>query len=197
MTLLITADELEIHLGATFTAAQTTRATQIIEAVSAVVQAYCNRVQLVEVVDDEITLNGSYAYRLPLPLGPVSSVSAVTVDGTATTAYDLVQDTLVRNGLDVQPPFHVPTTPHWGGPDVEIGVTYTHGLSAVPEKVKAVTFDLAARPYANPTSVRSQSIDGYSVTYAGQLSGSSALSLSGDQKATLKGWHISNRTARV
>jgi hypothetical protein len=197
MTLLITADELEIHLGATFTAAQTTRATQIIGAVSAVVQGYCNRVQLVAVTDDEITLHGSYSYRLPLPLGPVTSVSSVTVDGYATTAYDLVQDTLVRSGFDDQPPFRHPSVPHWGGPDVEVAVTYSHGLSAVPDKVKAVAFDLAARPYANPTSVRSQSIDGYSVTFAGQLSGSSALSLSADQMKTLKGWHISNRSART
>lgn len=197
MTLLITGLEIETHLGATFTVVDEQRAEQLAAAVGGVIQAYCNRVQLTQVVDDEITLKGSYSYRLDLPLGPVTSVSSVTVDGYATTAYDLVKDTLVRSGFDDQPPFRYPSVPHWGGPDVEVAVTYTHGLTSVPERVRAVAFDLAARVYANPTSVRSQSIDGYSVTYAGALSGSSALSLTDEQMRTLRPWHISNRSART
>lgn len=196
MTLLVSAAELAIHLGTSFDATQTARAEQIITAVSGTVQRYCNRYQLVSVADDEITLRGSYSYELHLPRGPVTAVSSVVVDGTATTDYDLVKDHLIRTSFEDQAPFNRPLVPHWGGPDIVIEVTYTHGLAAVPDEVKAVVFDLASRAYSNPSSVRSTSIDNYSVTFAGELSGSS-LALTPDQKVALQHFHIGARSARL
>ena len=117
MTDLITAADLERHLGATFTADQELRAAQIVTRVSGRIQRYCNRVQLTQVTDDELTLRGSYSYELALPGGPVTSVASVTVDGTAVTTYDLVGDSLVRTSIENTAPFRVPTVPHWGGTD--------------------------------------------------------------------------------
>lgn len=176
---LVTVGELEIHLGVTFTGGEAARATQLINSTSADIQQYCNRVGLVRLVDDEVTLRGTYGMELALPLGPVVSVATVALGGTALTVddYDVVKDDLVRWG-------------GWGGPSTEVDVTYTHGLAAVPDDVKGVCLDVLARRWTNSPGVRSESIDGYSVTYAGSARAGSGL-WPGDESA-LRSYHRSS-----
>jgi hypothetical protein len=164
--MLVTVDDLEGYLEASFSASQITKAEGVIERVSGTVQRYCTRYALTETADDVVVLQGSYSYRLPLPKGPASSVSEVLVDGNATTDYDLVADVLIRTAVDATTPFHVARTPHWGGTDVEVQVTYTHGFAAVPDDVKDVVLLLAAERFDNPTGDKTESIDGYSHTRA-------------------------------
>lgn len=189
MTDLITYDEACTFLQVT--SPDIDRLLQAITRVSSRVQRYCNLVSLTEIEDDEITLVGSYSYELKLPKGPVSEVSEVTVDGSSVSDWDLVKDTLVRSSIDDASPFLTPTTPHWGGPHVEVAVTYTHGFATVPDEAKDVCFDLLAMIWHNPAGVRSQAIDGYSVTFGGAR-GSDV-----DPLARLSGWHRSSGSART
>lgn len=189
MTDLITTDEASTFLQ--LTDPDLDRLGQAITRVSSRVQRYCNRVSLTQVEDDEITMAGSYSYELPLPKGPVTEVSAVTVDGSSVSDWDLVKDKLIRSSLDDASPFVTPTTPHWGGPHVVVAVTYTHGFATVPDEVKDVCFDLLAMAWHNPTGVRSQAIDGYSVTFGGTR-GSDV-----DPLTRLAGWHRSSGSVRL
>jgi hypothetical protein len=159
------------------------------------VQRYCNRVGLVRVDDDQITLRGSYGPELALPLGPVHEVTAVAVEGQAVDGWELVKDILLRTGQDdIDYPLGHPfrRVGHWGGNDVEVAVTYSHG-DAAPDEAKGVCLDLAARVWSNPSGARSFSIDGYSAAWStGSTSG-----LTDDDKATLAAWHRSSATADI
>lgn len=196
--MLIDAEDFAIYMGVTFTSAEETRAELLLTNVQGVVQRYCNLVQLEEIEDDEIVLRGSYSAAIILPRGPVTAVSEVTVDAAVVTDYDVVGDTIIRTGMDDQvSELRRPRGIHWGGSDIVLGVTYTHGFATPPAEVLSVIYDLAAGAWANPTSVRShsQTIDGYSdsKTYIGGR----AASLTDDHKATLSDYHRSTRSADI
>ena len=152
--LLVTVEELAAHLGVEFSAEEEARPEQAIAGASAVIQRYCNLVGLTRRVDHTITLRGVWGPHLTLPAGPVVSVAAVEIGGTPINDWWLVRDDLVRHG-------------GWGGTSTEVQVTYTHGFEAVPADVKAVCLEVVARGWVNPSGVRSETIDGYSVTYIG------------------------------
>lgn len=173
--LLVTVDELETHLRATFSPEDVVRATQEITVASAAIQRYCNLVSLEQLTDDAVKLRGVYGMDLVLPRGPIDSVASVAVDGESLTAddYELVLDTLIRPA-------------GWGGTSVVVDITYTHGYAVVPDDVKLVCLDVTSRAWDNPAGVRSESIDGYSVTH-----GAAAGRLSEDDKAALSGYHRS------
>lgn len=97
---------------------------------------------------------------LDLPGKPVTSVTTVTVDGTAVTDYDLIHGRLYRRC-------------GWGGCEpVKIVATYTHGFAEVPANVLQLVCDLAiagmdhAADGAIDPRVISEKIDDYSVTFA-------------------------------
>ena len=90
---------------------------------------------------------------------------------------------LVRSSVENAAPFHIPTVPHWGGPHIEVDVTYTHGLTAVPEEVKDVCIELCSLSWSNPTMARSFSIDGYSASFGGGRESNI------NPLERLKGWH--------
>lgn len=143
-------------------------------------------ISLVE--DDEVTLVGAWGRCLVLPQKPVTDVSAVSIDGTALTSdqyswtrpgflwlprgWTLTADTAFDTG-----------TAHWGGPDLEVVVTYTHGVDPVPGFVRNICLAIAARMLANPDGVLAEQIDGYSVTYDRSSGGAS---LSPDEKRQLR-----------
>lgn len=194
MVQLITADELAEALGVTFTATDTARANSLITRISGRLQRYCNLVGLTEVTDDEITLPGVYGTDLILPKPPVSSVSSVSVDGTTVTDFELVKNRLVRTyrpnaDYPLGHPFRLIN--HWGGPDVEVAVTYTHGLSTVPDAVKDAAMEMATKAWGNPSAALSLSIDGYSARW------SDGGPLTKDIKGDLKTWHRSNGSVDV
>jgi len=198
--MLVAVDDFAVYLETTFTSAQEAKAEILLPNVQGVVQRYCNLVQLEQIEDDEITLKGSYSAAFTLPRGPVTAVSEVTVDATVVTDYDLVGDVLIRTGMDDQvSELRRPRGIHWAGPDIVLGVTYTHGFAtgSTPAEVLAVIYDLAAGAWANPTSLRShsQTIDGYSdsVTYIGGRS----TGLTADHKESLAAFHRSNRSADI
>lgn len=186
--MLVTFEQLEAKLRKSLDPIQ---AEQEIDLASGVVAEWCNLVSLELLEDDEITLPGVYGNVLPLPGGPVVSVSAVTVDTTAVSDYWLVKNSLHR-GRNIGG-VHTPMLGDfetWGGPEVEVAVTYTHGLAAVPMGVQAVVLDMAARAWSNPSGARQQSIDGYAVTWPNGL-------LTPQNKDALRRYHRTSRTADI
>lgn len=154
MTLLASAADLATQLRTTFTVTQTAQAEALLTSVSDLVAAWCNRVSFDEVEDDDVVLTGTWQTELVLPLGPITDVTAVEVDGTvvATTDYELVGDVLHRSA-------------GWGGRDVSVSVTYTHGFAEVPGDVRAVVLDRATRRWPNPEQMRAKNLDGVALTY--------------------------------
>lgn len=186
--MLVTVDQLEVRLGVSFTAAQLSQADQAIEMASGIIAGYCNLVALVRVEDDEVALRGSYSYELPLPLGPVVDVTAVSVDGYAVSDFDVVRDTLIRTDVvsDAVGPFHQPRTPHWGGTDALVEITYTHGFASVPLAAQSACLALAAQQMSNPAGARRTSIDNYEVDWgAGGVGGN----LTSAQMLSLRRFH--------
>lgn len=125
------------------------------------------------VTNDTILLAGTYSAGLVLPERPVVAVASVAVDDTTLvedSAYVVVGDVLyVGSSAHYDWP-HRPGAAAgsggtWGGPDVAIAVTYSHGFSTVPASVKAAALSMASRMMASPAGVRSETIAGYSVTY--------------------------------
>lgn len=112
-----------------------------------------------------VALEGRGA-RLHLPGGPVTAVSAVSVDGVAVTDYVLRSGSLARS---------------CGFPDgSEVEVTYTHGLPTVPADIVDMVCRMVGRalvryresPDAAVASkpVIQERIGDYSVTYAYDVS---------------------------
>lgn len=198
--MLVEAEDLATYLGETFTTAFEARAELILPNAQGAVQRYCNLSWLEEIEADEITMKGSYSATILLPRGPVSEVSEVTVDGSVVSDYDVVLDKLVRTGMDdAVSELRRPRGIHWGGSEVVLGITYTHGLSDAPAEVLSVIYDLAAGMWANPTSVvsHSQTIDGYSDSKTYAHNAQRSVSLTDDHKATLRDFHRASGSADI
>ncbi|MFE1763106.1 hypothetical protein ACFW81_02620 [Streptomyces angustmyceticus] len=91
-----------------------------------------------------------------LPLRPVVSVDAVTLDG-ASVVYDWDDETerLYVRGC------------------VPLSVTFTHGYASVPGDVAAVALTAAQRVLSNPNDLRQETVGAVSVTYAAETIGAS------------------------
>lgn len=100
-----------------------------------------------------------------LPELPITSVSKVEIfDGTAWIELDTSKYTVSKRlgiisglpgvGIDF------PSKPEsWR-------VTYSHGYATMPSTIVGVTLALSARMYTAPDGINSESIGGYSVSYA-------------------------------
>lgn len=155
-------------------------ATLLMECATAVVQEAAGQ-RIVQVVDDELTIMGTSDSWLDLPQIPVTAVSAVTIDGEATTHWKKFGDRLFRRhgwqrdlgfgwryGYGYRSQFgahHHCDTPE---PSV-ITVTCTHGYAPGAQELqlaRSAVLSLATKVYANPSGVVSESIDDYSASYA-------------------------------
>lgn len=65
----------------------------------------------------------------------------------------------------------LPLSPIWPAIPQGVKVSYSRGLSAVPQGLRTVNITAAARVYANPTGVIGESIGGYSVRYSPRADG--------------------------
>lgn len=191
MTALVPTERVERYLGLTFNDADTARATEIIKTVSGRVQRYCNRVGLTRILNDEITIDGSFSSVLRLPRPPVVEVTEVLMNGIPVTDFEPVgADRIVRTSRMLSTYPNVVREPlgTWGGTAATLDITYTHGLAQVPEEIVDVVLELCARRWYNPGGNRSQSIDGHSVTFDTKES---------ELFETLKPWRRLSHSARV
>jgi hypothetical protein len=170
----------------------TSTATLLIEMATAIVQQTCGGQQIIQVVDDTITLGGTTDSWLDLPQLPVTAVSAVVRDdgepvtvGTGNNAnYKLVGNRIwSRCGWQANlgwpanlgyPPGYLTNAGRvirvgdsWQSPTL-VTVTYTHGFAPGSQHLqlaRAAVLALAKAGYSNPSGANSESIDDYSVSF--------------------------------
>jgi len=107
-----------------------------------------------------------------LPGNPITAVTSVTQlaedGGQAVTGWRWDGRDQVHS-INAPPPSQLPVYACW---PTDVLVTYTHGLTIIPDELLDLVCSVAARIGSGPASggmeagVRSESIDDYSVTYA-------------------------------
>lgn len=127
------------------------------------------------VEDAEVTVDGVAGSELWLPYRPVIDVASVTVNGSAVDLADIK--------VNKWGPLRR-LCGHWGGARATVVVTYTYGLASAPQNIKTVASELVAQHARNPTNVRQEAIDGYSLTYGGGMGGP-IMGLTQTQRRTL------------
>lgn len=95
--------------------------------------------------------------ELEPPFYPITAVSAVRVNGSVVTGWSLRNSRIYRTaGFGYR---------YSWPPDVaDVDLTYGY-TTTVPDDVKRAVLDMAAADYDNPTSVASEQIDDYRITY--------------------------------
>lgn len=164
----------------------TSTATLLIEAATAIVQQACGGQRLVQVLGDTLTVSAVADSWLPLPQLPVTAVSSVSLDGTTLTAntdYKLFGNRLWRKQgwqanygwpwelQGIGSPWYSYAPPSLTWPFQEpssVVVTYDHGYAAGSQDLqlaRTAVLSLAATAYSNPSGATSESIDDYHVGY--------------------------------
>jgi hypothetical protein len=161
MAALASYEDLSDYLGVTFDDAELVRASMLLDMATAVIRSYTG--QTITAVDnDSIILRGDGTSRLFLPEMPVRNVDSVTEDGVALiyNVGDVFDYRWTAGGVL----FRLGGT--WGTTPNDIVVVYDHGYVTVPEDIRAVCVQVAARAYDNPHGYRSESIGSYSYSAA-------------------------------
>lgn len=145
------------------------RAAQILKTATGMIQAEAQH-RIFYYENDVKVLRGTYGFDLYLPEPPVHEVSEVTVGTTELTSGTY---TAASYGVLRGSPFLSDEEPTWlwGGPQVPITVTYTHGYEVIPEDIKAVCLSLAGRLYDNPSGAVAETIGSYSYRNGAEGSG--------------------------
>lgn len=119
-----------------------------------------------------VTLQGSDAEYLTVPGGPLRSVAAVTVNGTAVTDYTIVGQQLWRYGgwltrLSYETSFLLPRDVYQPS---TVTVTYDHGYDDCPADIVDLVCELVAQRatqgYDVDPRVTGESVDDYRVSYS-------------------------------
>jgi len=168
MAPLATVGELETHLQRTFD--DPSRAALALELASGAVRAYCGWDLARE--NTVFEMEGGGGAILTLPTLELIDVTEIRIDGVVqeldlpVTEYGRI--TWWKKGQLYR---------HAGWPpNVPIEVVALHGYDPVPDLVKLVTLDLAARRVTNPEGLVSASTGQVSRTWASGSAGSSDLS---------------------
>lgn len=179
------------ELGVDFSEQQEAKAMLRLAGATAAIQRYC-RLTIELATSTDVIFAGNWGADLVLPEVPVVSVASVEVDGDTWTVnedYHLHGRILRRGAPSVvhQSRFDLEGSrlANWGGSNVAITVTYTHGFDPVPDDIRLMCVAIAARGWDSPSGVQAESIGNYSVTH-----GASALlggaTLTRDEKVALK-----------
>lgn len=163
---LATPNELARFLGRELDATDREQAQIALDIASAAVRNY-TRQQLTRVNDDTVVLRGTPGQALVLPERPVVSVASVSMNGVAvgTSSYQLVRDALWWGARALNTSNDVSGDAGWGTTATPITVVYTHGYARVPDDLRGVCLQLAARTLSAPVGVASESVGSYSVSY--------------------------------
>lgn len=159
--MLCTAADLASLYEATFTVAQTARATMLIECATAVVQEAAGNQRIVQVVGDTGEQMGTTDSWLWLPQRPVTAISDVEIDGEALTAgtdYKRVGSRLWREDGWAET---------WTEPSV-ITYVFTHGYASGSQNLqlgRSSALGLVRTVWENPSGATREEIDDYSVAY--------------------------------
>lgn len=151
---LATPTELRTLLDLDTAALPDATASLLLELATGEVQAAAGQ-QLVEVVDDQITIMGTPGWWMDLPERPVTAVSTVTLDGESIADYKRFGARLWR-------------AKGWASAAYEPGevtVTYTHGYATGDDRLalaRKLTLSLAGVLHSDPEGTTGgYSIDDY------------------------------------
>lgn len=173
MTALATVLDVEAVLQREIAADDIPRVTRLIEMASGVVRREAGGQTITAVAGDVTTLAGTYETELWLPQRPVTAVTSITVDGIATVA-DTYRWTrhgrLYRTSYDREIP-DWRSWGAWGTPDAAVVVTYDHGYAEPPDDLALVVAEMVATRISNPESLRSESVEDYSVGHTQPATG--------------------------
>jgi len=152
-----TVTELGDLLARPFSEDEETTAQRALDNARAAFQSEArHRIELVE--DHEIVIPGSWASRVYLPEPPVTAVSSIKLNGVAVAAgtYSWRRSGLLYRGtvgvLNAADPdlSDGSGAGYWGGTDSELEVKYSHGYEDIPDEVRTVVMECAARVVGNP-----------------------------------------------
>jgi len=156
-----TIGDLSDYLGEPIT--NTIHAQVALDSARAAVQSYTR--QRIEPVTETLTLLPEHNTVLFLPELPVSAVSSVTIGGVllAATAYYLDGPIGALKRVDGA---------SWlvrasGGGPSPIAIAHSHGYATIPDDIRWIVLDYAAKSFVNPVGVRSQTVGPDSVSYIG------------------------------
>lgn len=108
-----------------------------------------------------VTLDGTGTDTLVLPRWPVISVASVVEDGdTLTEGEDEDYTTRLGEGLLIREDDDV-----WDA-DHRVKVEFSAGYATIPDALKRVTLEMAARSWRNPVGLTSESIGDWSASWA-------------------------------
>ncbi len=159
MTPLATVRELEIHLQRDLDDPEA--AEQSLTLASGVVRAYCG--WTVSLDTTTFFVSGDGSALLSLPTLNLISITQLAIGGTVIAPGASGYPTMSRKGQ------------LWRGigwpPHVDVQITCTHGFDPVPDLVKLVTLDVAARQLSNPEGLVSATTGPVTRTYASGSSG--------------------------
>jgi len=138
------------------------------------------------VVDDVVTLRGTWDDTLYVPEIPVTGVSVVKINGVTITEslYTWTPDGAIETGRAGLPVLNWPEGIFgWSGHKSIVEITYSHGYDPVPDEIIGLCLELAARKLGTAPggAIQSETIGAYSVRY-----GAAGLALSADEKKMLR-----------
>lgn len=189
--LLATRAELALLLELEEAEVPQARAELLLKLASGEARAYTGNL-FDRVADDVVRLNGTGSRVLLLPEAPVSAVTAVVENPDAATPTTLAAPTA--------------TSPSWEWDEDGVieridggvfarrrrfySVTYTHGFAVVPDEVKGVVLQVAARAFLNPEGLKQETLGRYSYTLAGEAAG---VGLYGPERSVLDAYFVSRK----
>lgn len=178
--------DLEDRLRVTFSGAEQVQATALIDAATAIIKAHAGQT-IEQVAGDTVTLDGNGQSVIALPEVPVTAVASVTVDGEALTFdedYRWSPNGMLERSWGG---FWGRQFASWGDELQSVVVVYTHGYSVIPDDLRVVCVEVAARAWSTPTgAVRSESMGSWSVTYAaGSIDQATGLTLTAGEQSVI------------
>jgi hypothetical protein len=170
MTIYATTTDLANALGRDV-AVDDPAAIAALELASAMVEQFIGR-DVAQVEDDVEVIDGTGTSHIQLRHWPVSAVSTVVEEDEELVAnddYEWSADGYVRrisnNCVSVPSGWTCDNQHRWTRKLRAIEVTYTHGYATIPDVIRLVTAQAAARILDTPSTIKQESIGGYSVTY--------------------------------
>lgn len=156
------------------------QANLLLEMISADVEAAAG--VPIEAYSSTVLLAGTWSRDLDLPAGPISTVSAVSVNGIALDPsgyYFNERNTLRRevNALDLLDEDADDADAHqqgassrsgrgWGGPAATVAVELAGGFDdPVPDFIRSLVLRIAARTFGNVGQITQETLAVYSISY--------------------------------
>ena len=172
MAAFATAGDLATYLQRDFSAEDTATAELLLDIATANIRTAAGN-QIISFVPDDTYTVRTTAPFIVLPQRPVVSVSAVTLDANAVTTYTWDGDEFIAatgRGL--------------------VTVTYSHGHDPIPDDIKGLCLDIAARGFLTPHGVNQTSLGSFSESYDRQV----AMTLRAEERAKLRSYRRSQHT---